>query len=234
MKKAAVVFAAVMVTLLTVPPASADYIQNGEEVIVQAGAPRQGTGGPFKLVADTDNNRWVHAFCIEKQEFITLNGKYYATTMDEGAIYGGPANNPGGLTYDPITKGTAQLMLDWVSGSSIAGDPYANTAAQNNAIQEAIWILEGEQSTSTPLAESIYNFYAGNIQGGVDDGLENYTGTAVRVINLWTSAGDAYTWGGRAQSMVVVMVPEPASVAVWGLLATALGGGLYMRRRRSK
>ncbi len=57
---------------------------------------------------------------------------------------------------------------------------------------------------------------------------EAYWLSQVRVVNLYSNSVRT-----EHQSMLT-LVPEPASMAVWGLLATALGGGLYLRRRRAQ
>lgn len=226
MKKIVGFLVAVLSAAIVVPKASAGVIFNGESVQVTAGSPRDSgfNGGPFNLTPTADASRSVVSFCLEYEEHISLNQTYWAT-VDAGAIYGGPKTDPGSLTLDPISEGTAQLFLDWLNQSvqGVSG-PYDQLVSE--AVQKAIWRLEGEISSTAGLANDIYGQYKGLSS--------DYTGNAVKVVNLWSSQGAAYTWDGRKQSQLVSMVPEPASVVLWGLVTTTLGGGLYLRRRRAR
>ena len=128
-------------------------------------------------------------------------------------------------------KGT--LATDYsafVGGAAPAGIGYfslgAAAQAFNTQLQLAIWNLEGEWGSLAgntvalnlvALASSSYNTLVG--VGGV------------RVLNVWTNSGSAYTVDGKQQSMLT-LIPEASSLIGWSVLACAMSGGAWLRRRK--
>lgn len=146
------------------------------------------------------------AFCVEKNEFITLPGTYSAN-VSHNALAGGLGNSstPGTVistaTPDPISKATAWLYSRFALGSltSVAGFHYDD--AGGNALQDAIWYLENEQDSP---GTGAYLVAAALGTVGADwqqDALGAYD---VVVLNLYDSNGN------RSQDQLAI-IPEPSS-----------------------
>lgn len=239
MKKVEILAMAVCVGAAFAATASASYVMTGETVKVTSGTNRTGSGGPFKLTVQEDMDRSFETFCIEKNEYISLSS-IYGVTVDDAAIRGGLGGAIDG--QDRISLATANLYIDWRAGAVTAGG-FAGTAADNLQVQNVFWAFEGEgvsYSSLTILGKAIYDTYAGSTGGVGATDIIDYVGDTVRVANLWVLNNGEFQYGsagnltGFAQSQLTLAVPEPASVAVWSVLALVFGAGLYRRRRRSE
>jgi hypothetical protein len=101
-----------------------------------------------------------------------------------------------------------------------------------DALQQSIWNLEDTTTFTGAKVDAIVNFATANGGNLANFGLQGQ----VKVLNLWT--GDRYTTATSAQSQLAYVpstspdnpaVPEPATMAVWSVLA---GIGLVAARRR--
>lgn len=154
-------------------------------------------------------------FCLETDEFITLPGGPYTSSISNAAVDGGT----GGPSPDPISEATSLLYFTFRTGGLIAGASI-DTSDEVSALQYAIWTLENESFTSvsapiTALANSFVSWATSNATVG------NFYN--VRVLNLST--------GSTLNQSMLTLVPLPT--AAWmglGLLASAAGVS-YARRR---
>lgn len=195
-----------------------------------------GLGGEFTLTADGGLESLLGAytgdtslgtdkfqtFCVEEAEKLYLNTTYTAKLSDS-AIYGGV-----GPTGDPLSKGTAYLYFQFVTGN-LSGYNYKGTEAQRELsagyLQNTIWMLEGESHTIADgnpypnLVLTKFGSAATDPNYNVSTGLREYP---VFVANL--TIGD-----NRYQDVLVVATPIPG--ALW-LLGSGLLGLVAVRRRR--
>ena len=125
---------------------------------------------------------WFGTFCIEKNEYFSP-GSTYNVALNDRAIGGGAwSPTPG---YDIISRGTAYLYTQFATGSL---SNYYGNATNSANLQDLIWWLEGEQEfwgagtyNSLLAAQFGTNWQTAAIQ--------DYTGTAVKVLNLTDNAG---------------------------------------------
>lgn len=159
-------------------------------------------------------------FCIEINESFSSEG-LYNVSLSNAAVNGGySGGNP-----DPISNATARLYSLFATGqmSSLVGG-FVYGAAGGADVQEAIWYLEGEDSVlNRSGASSIIAALGASFNSN-----SNYTGSAVRVMNL-TNTTSPYT--NRQSQLVYVGVPDGGSSLL--LLGLGLAGlGVLSRRRR--
>ena len=118
---------------------------------------------------------------------------------------------------DPISFATAWLY-DQFRGGTLAGYAYVGSTAVRdasaNALQNAIWFLEGEIGSVSGQANTWKNM-------GLANGTTLY---GVRVMNVVTLSG------GIAQDQLV-MIPEPETYA---MLLAGLGLMGFVARRRQR
>ncbi len=210
--------------------ASADGVPVGDVTVYQ-GSYQSGSGGEFNFVpqtgstlagyiteyaAATHTSNSFQTFCLEHSEYISYGVTYSAKT-NTNAVNGGV-----GPTGDPVSLGTAYLYYQFAEGV-LKDYAYSGTVDQRkasaDALQKAIWALEGETGGDT---SSIYYVLAVSIFGAAvgDDANGAY---GVYALNLYTSSG------GLAQdALVYTGVPIPPSA--W-LLGSGLLGLLGVRRR---
>lgn len=144
----------------------------------------------------------ISTFCVEKNEYFTPGGSYYAA-INTAAVSGGVSGgNP-----DPLDQRSAYLYTQFLSG---------NSAFQNQSLlQDAIWYIEGE-ITST-------NSYVGLANTAVNSGAWAGLGN-IRIANLYTLTG------GFAQDQLISInpVPVPGALVLSGIGTVMVG---WFRRR---
>lgn len=188
-------------------------------------------GGEFGIAhSATPNQTEFITFCTERNEYIDFSSNFYVESIQMTADAGGVAGGP----QDPVDARTAWLYYNFRQGtlanytSGVVSDRSSARVNSANALQNAVWFLEEEQNSAASgqnyvdMANAEWtlfttsNNYSGNMQAAID---------SVRIMNLrWHNAN-----GARAQSQLF-MVPEPASMAVWGTLG--LFGLVTYRRRK--
>lgn len=185
------------------------------------------TGTAFQT--GTSGNGIWETFCLEKNESITLGTSYKAyvntETQASASAYAGGAH--GGFN-DALDARTAYLYTRFITQSLVTSYSYTNAtqrASDANALQTAIWFIEGEDSTAlTGKALQFYN----EAQTAFSNGTFTTIGN-VRVLNLTTDAGvNAQDQLIMSPSFVVIPLPSGAAMAGVGLLAVGA------RRRRVK
>lgn len=146
------------------------------------------------------------SFCLEQNEHYSPGGTYNAI-LNTKAVEGGA-----GPAGDPISMGTAWLYSGYRAGTLIS-------SGSNLDLQNAIWWLEGEISTSQAANPYIVQLNSAHAGWGVYNAGNDANGAyGVLAINV-TIPG-----GGRGQDHLA-LVPEPSTwFAGIGALAMLLGG----------
>jgi hypothetical protein len=201
------------------------------------GATYGGRGGGGEFLIDhleSDGVNDFKTFCLERDEFIGIPGTYYVT-VDPAALYGGLDST----TADPIDDRTKWLyywyvkdLLDTVplSGGPQPGDDdfKYEVVYSANELQEAIWHIEQEGVTADGLAANLIAAASANPW--------NPLLGDVLALNLWSTLIPSETSEHQSQLYYLppqpgAPLPEPMSVAIWGLLA-GVGSVVAWRRRR--
>ncbi len=164
------------------------------------------------------SNYALWTFCIEINESFSGGGIYnvsLSNSADNGGYSGG---NP-----DPISVATARLYSLFATGqmSSLVGG-FVYDASHGADVQEAIWYLEGEDSV---LNRTGANSIIAALGAPSFNSTINYTGSAVRVMNLTDSAGNK-----KQSQLVYVGVPDGGTSLL--LLGLGLAGLNVLSRRR--
>lgn len=182
-----------------------------------------GDGGEF-LAITSDNGTFV-TFCLE--EFVKVHfGPTYTYDISSRAFSGGgDAHDPvgAGPAGDPISVGTAWLYTQFIKGTLVgpngSGSYFTNHDVNAGLLQQAFWNLEDEFAyKNNPYVKLVTDLF------GDAGARATYTGSTVRVINLW---GPNHT---DVQSMLIY-VPDS------GMTATLLALGLVSLaafRRKAK
>jgi hypothetical protein len=148
-------------------------------------------------------------FCVELGEFLQSPVKI-------AAIVDGPAD---------LDSRTALLFSKFWNGN-LAN--YDHGAADQTALQLAIWFTQGQLGLGTPAANSLlaqYNVnakaqqYVASAAGAVG----TYGVKRLRLVNLNNPPGGAQD---------VLIVPEPASILAWSLIGGCFVAGHRIRRNK--
>jgi hypothetical protein len=163
-------------------------------------------------------------FCLETGVEFSPGTLYYYTLGNVTQPVPGNAQQGSGLK---LSQGTAWLYNAF--GKGLLGNfdytPGAGRKADDNLLQAAIWYLQGGQTYAgypTPITSNKFYIDAVNALGL--DVLDDYTGSSVKVLQVWANPDDT----GPAQNQIV-LVPDG------GLTVSLLGGaliGLQMLRRK--
>lgn len=239
MKRAIGVLLMAAVVAVCAQAASASYAVTGDYIKI---ANHHGTsfpGGPFDLTFVPAAKSGFITFCLEKSENIQY-GKTYYVTVEDYAIKGGADNNDlapfnGDANKDYLSL-AAGYLYETFRTTGLAGKVAGWTGGTNDliALQEAFWALEDERADPKPAdAGSMFKKL-------FDWAIANQKANSAKVINVWGLKSDGRTpdFTKYQQSLLTLVpqhrVPEPASVAVWSVVAGVFGVGAYARRRRSK
>lgn len=180
----------------------------------------EGVLSNYVLGKSTDGT-WFGTFCIEKNEYFT-DGGLYDVALNNRALAGGVSSPTAG--YDIISKGTAFLYTQFATGLLSAS--YYGSSTNAAALQDLIWWLEGEQAT---FGAGTYNSLL-LAQFGANwaiDAKADYTGSAVKVMNLTSNQGRSF----HQDQLVYVGVPDSATTALlFGLGLISLG--IFGRKKR--
>ena len=168
-------------------------------------------------------------YCVEKNEYINFTAPFYVESIASYANLGGI----GGPTNDPVDPRTAWLYYNYRQGTLANYDygPITDTdtsrAMSANALQNAAWYLEEEQSSPVTgqdyvdAADAEYQSYLNDpgYFGNMEAAIAN-----VRIMNLrWNDEN-----GNLAQSLLF-SIPEPGTIAIWSVLGM-IGLVGYFRR----
>ena len=189
-------------------------------------------GGEFNAVT-SENGSFV-TFCLEYSEGISMNTTYnyvVSQSAKNGGISGGVNNQ------DPLSKATAWLYLQFCAGTLldmnhmtgmlINGDYYGQDDHQKdaNALQRAIWYLEGEVQGNNVGVNNEYAKLALAAVGGVNSDNNGFYG--VGVMNITDRNGN------RAQDQLIkINVPDGGTTLVF--LGMAMTGLAAANRRFRK
>ena len=211
----------------------------------------QGNGGEFTVTpasviasqvqadafADLGGGTW-QTFCIERSEYVNPPSFYYAdiNTFAAAGGAGGQDGNlgPNGESTDSLDSRTAYLYQNFRLGTLQTVYDYQGQGrgAHADALQHAIWYLEGEIGAVSGMARDLYNeaVEATNIgllyDGSAPDANVTWTGLGrVAVLNMW---GDVNRTAFQQDQLVMRGVPVPGA-ALLGMIG--MGTVSWLRRR---
>jgi len=192
----------------------------------------QGNGhyGDNRLAGDNRVATSFLSFCLERQDNLSFGSTYFTEISTSAYDTENPVNlpNPDALDartaviyreFRKITDGTASLA-GLFTGASLGN---TLTSALTTAIQDAIWVSEGEKDLASVSAEAqrIYQ-WGGDNQG---QGIGN-----VRVLRLWANYSNGVYSGSRQDLLTMIPLP-PSAYAGMGTLAGMLGLAAARRRK---
>jgi len=207
--KLVAIFFTVLLLLGLTTISMADAIKTGDSVSINylTGYPNGTDGGPF-LITQIGDGTTITSFCLERSEFFTPRATY-TVTIDDGAIGGGIS----GGYLDPVSNEAAYLYLLYLNGY----------ISKVDALQVAIWKLEGESGGRYPAEVNEWNTFWATYGADADALIalaeaavaRGYVNTQVKVLNLWD--------GNTAIQSQLINVPEPLTILMLGLGLFGLG-----------
>lgn len=233
MKNIIKLVAVLAIVFLAASPVLADYAVGAARIDRETGY-FSGSGGEFSIGNSAlSNSAYVSAtrnkdaaaahsfqsFCVEYNEHVSIPQTVYIVVSTSGptgsqAVMGGQVSPPEGILPDPLDAKTAYLYTLFARGQ-LSGYNYAPGAAREasaDALQNAIWYIEGETALTTGAA-----FYAAALEATTpgNDSLVTWTGIGnVRVLNLY--ADKDYTVKLQDQ-LYLIPAPAAALLALVGL-----------------
>lgn len=143
------------------------------------------------------NGTSFQSFCLEHNENVGSGTNVYEYVVNTGAMKGG-ASGQTSPNFDPIDPLTAYMYKSFVEGTLIGYDYGAGREASADALQDAIWYVEGE----IPFLTIGSGFWAQAVAA-------NPTGIGnVRALNLFQ--GPTY-----CQDQIT-LIPEPTTMMLAG------------------
>lgn len=199
-------------------------ITSSAATITFSDGPGSTGGGEFNVVT-SDNGSFI-TFCLEYNETIAMNTTYNYV-VSQAAKNGGSGGGVNG--QDPLSKATAWLYLQFLGGTLLdinhgtgnltPGNYYDHAENDANALQKAIWYLEGE-------SQGVNNAYAqlAIAQAGSGDNNGFYN---VGVMNITDRNGNR-----KQDQLVRINVPDGGTTLVF--LGMAMTGLAAANRRYRK
>lgn len=212
--------------LLGAQAAFAQSVSVGGTIRLNDG-PGAGPGGEFVATVLSGGSGSFQTFCLERNEYFSYGETLRVNSITTGAMAGGVSGGVGGV--DPLSYQTAYLYTQFSSGT-LSGYDFGNAtlrAGDANALQNAIWFLEGEITT---VGEGLNAAQAAQAQAWVTEA--NTAGwtslNGVQVLNLYRGANFAT----HAQDQLYINpVPEPETYV---MLLAGLGLMGFVARRRQQ
>lgn len=165
------------------------------------------------------------SFCLEINEVFSP-GVTYNAVLNNAAVNGGTGSPTVG--FDVLSIGTAflyeQFALGKLEGFAGTNFKYGDTNWAEK-LQKTIWWLENEHDG----ADYYYNYFETLFSlAGITDPRADYTGSAVKVLNL-TEVVDGQII--KRQDQLVYLGSVPDGGATVALLGLSMGGIALLRRK---
>jgi hypothetical protein len=172
-------------------------------------------GGEFTWVAD--NGYTWQSFCVEKNEYISLNHSYEVQGISGYAMAGGEGGQDAlinGIHADSLSNETAWLFWNFSMGT-LGTDSYVykSSNAQEGYLQNIIWYLEGEISINSFNKKTNEYYDAWHKDYLASNWINN---GQVQVVNLGYLDSNGRWKGIQDQLIVGTPVPEPGTMVLLG------------------